>query len=73
MSRILDPDFRWTPSWATDIRRTFARVRADVAAGRRLPDGTPVGGYRPLLPAQREVQRRIFEETRHDHRDHHTD
>jgi hypothetical protein len=67
MSRLLDPSFRWIPSWATDIRATFARVRAEIASGDRLPDGSPLGGYRPLLPAQREVQRRLDQETRHDH------
>lgn len=26
MSRILDPNFEWTPAVATDIRKTWARI-----------------------------------------------
>ena len=45
MKSILDPTFRYTPSVATDIRRTFARIRreqrmmacGDAAAGERMP------------------------------------
>ena len=29
MKRILDPSFRYNPSFATDLRKTFARVRRD--------------------------------------------
>ena len=28
---ILDPKFRYVPAAATDIRKTFARVRAEMA------------------------------------------
>jgi hypothetical protein len=27
MKRVLDPSFRYVPSHATDVRKTFARVR----------------------------------------------
>jgi hypothetical protein len=27
MRSILDPSFRYTPSFATDLKRTFARIR----------------------------------------------
>jgi len=27
MKRILDPEFRYVPSFATDVRKTFERVR----------------------------------------------
>ena len=27
MKRILDPSFKYRPSYATDIRKTFARLR----------------------------------------------
>jgi hypothetical protein len=30
MSRILDPKFRYVPAAATDIRKTFARVRRQL-------------------------------------------
>lgn len=29
---LLSPTFRYTPSYQTDIRKTFARVRAELAA-----------------------------------------
>lgn len=53
--RILDPRFRYVPSYATDIAKTFRRVRKEIEEGRRMPDGDPAG----LLPRQREVQRRL--------------
>ena len=33
MKSILDPGFRYTPSFETDIRKTFARVRREQRAG----------------------------------------
>lgn len=36
MKSILDPDFKYTPSHQTDIRKTFKRVRKELS-----PD--PVG------------------------------
>jgi hypothetical protein len=32
MKSILDPSFRYTPSHATDVRRTFERIRRELAA-----------------------------------------
>jgi hypothetical protein len=29
MKRITDPDFKYTPSHATNLRKTFARVRRE--------------------------------------------
>lgn len=51
----LDPTFRYVPSIRTDVAATFRRVRAEIEAGLRLPDGTP----HQLLPAQRAVQARL--------------
>jgi hypothetical protein len=31
MKSILDPSFRYTPSHATDVRKTFERVRREAA------------------------------------------
>ncbi len=31
MKSILNPEFRYVPSTSTDIRKTFARVRRDMA------------------------------------------
>lgn len=54
--RILDPRFRYVPSYATDVAKTFRRVRKEITEGRRMPDGDLA---RELLPKQREVQRRL--------------
>jgi len=32
MKSILDPTFRYTPSVQTDVRKTFARIRRELAA-----------------------------------------
>ena len=32
---ILDPMFRYRPSFATDLRKTFERVRRELQAGAR--------------------------------------
>ena len=32
MKSILDPSFRYTPAAATDLRKTFARIRREQAA-----------------------------------------
>jgi len=32
MRRIFDPSFRYTPSYETDIRKTFERIRSDRRA-----------------------------------------
>ena len=37
MKSILDPTFRYTPSFSTDLRKTFARVRRDSAERSRAP------------------------------------
>jgi len=34
MKRIFDPEFRYTPSYGTDLRKTFARIRLERDAGR---------------------------------------
>ena len=34
MKRILDSDFRYRPSFATDLRKTFARARREQHADR---------------------------------------
>ncbi len=35
MKNILDSSFRYRPSYATDLRRTFARLRRDERAKTR--------------------------------------
>ena len=44
MKRILDADFRYTPSFETDIRRTFERIRRERSA----PNGFHNNGGRVL-------------------------
>jgi hypothetical protein len=33
MKRIYDPSFRYTPSYETDVRKTFERIRRERTAG----------------------------------------
>jgi hypothetical protein len=42
MKTILDPSFRYTASFSTDLRRTFARIRRDQR--RELHAARPVLG-----------------------------
>lgn len=42
MKSILDPSFKYTPSAETDIRKTFAKVRREQLAGKKLPPNVQV-------------------------------
>jgi len=42
MKSILDPSFRYVPSFSTDLEKTFARIRRDIAARRPAPIATRV-------------------------------
>ena len=37
MKRITDPDFRYVPAAKTDIRKTFARIRAEQKKAAQTP------------------------------------
>jgi hypothetical protein len=37
MKSILDPTFRYVPSVATDVRKTFARIRREMSTVKALP------------------------------------
>ena len=37
MTSILDPSFRYVPSAATDIRKTFARIRREMSKAKAPP------------------------------------
>jgi len=54
MKSILDPSFRYTPSAATDVRKTFARVRREMQraqAARRDSDAARVVPLQRVQPA----------------------
>ncbi|MFO1397729.1 MAG: hypothetical protein U1F48_11760 [Burkholderiales bacterium] len=54
MKSILDPSFRYTPSTATDVRKTFARVRREMQraqAARRDAEPARVVPLQRALPA----------------------
>jgi hypothetical protein len=46
---ILDPNFRYTSSVATDLRKTFARVRSDIAQLERAASNAQANVARNLL------------------------
>ena len=54
MKSILDPTFRYTPSFSTDIRRTFARIRDELRrqGALRGPSASKVASVTPLLRRQ---------------------
>jgi hypothetical protein len=71
MPNILDPSFNYTPSSQTDIRRTFARERARLAAAKApvsprellgADDDMDAADLHPDLPAM--LDRRDFEARR---------
>lgn len=37
MTKLLDPKFRYVPAAATDIRKTFARVRREMERKKQHP------------------------------------
>ena len=40
MKSILDPSFRYVPSFSTDLEKTFARIRRDIADRRPAQTAT---------------------------------
>ena len=53
MKSILDPTFRYTPSFSTDIRKTFARIRDELRRhGGARASGVPSPRVTPLFRRQ---------------------
>jgi hypothetical protein len=46
MKSILDPSFRYTASHATDLRKTFARVRREMKSAEQAPPQDPASARR---------------------------
>jgi len=57
MKTILDPSFRYTPSFATDIGKTFKRIRSEQASARRKVDRGPLVLVSPVKPKDRSTSR----------------
>ena len=55
MKSILDPSFRYVPSHATDLRKTFERVRREGDAASRRAGDTVVRIKREKTAADREA------------------
>ena len=55
MKSILDPSFRYVPSHATDVRRTFERIRREAETVTRRPLDTVVQIKRDKTVAEREA------------------
>ena len=43
MKHILDPTFRYYPSFATDVRKTFSRIRRERQSRARQRTDLPAG------------------------------
>jgi len=55
MKSILDPAFRYVPSHATDVRKTFERIRREADAALRRAGETVVQIKREKTAADREA------------------
>ena len=55
MKSILDPSFRYVPSHATDVRRTFERIRREAETSARRPLDAVVQIKRERNSAERDA------------------
>jgi hypothetical protein len=57
MKSVFDPSFKYTPSFQTDVRKTFERIRREQQAQNTQEQHAQVLGVAPvtklILPAQR--------------------
>ncbi len=53
MKRILDPSFRYRPSFATDLRKTFERVRRERHVQTRARATSEAEAYAKVLQINR--------------------
>ena len=53
MKRILDPQFEYRPSYATNIRDTFERVRRELQANERKTQRPLQAEVRAIKPERR--------------------
>jgi hypothetical protein len=53
---ILDPSFRYTPSTATDVRKTFARVRREMQRAQAQDARREAEAAPRVVPLQRAQQ-----------------
>jgi hypothetical protein len=59
MKSILDPSFRYTPSFNTDLQKTFARIRREVRRdGDRVAEVSPVVSAKVTSIVPKAAQRR---------------
>lgn len=58
MKSILDPSFRYTPSAATDVRKTFARVRREMQRAQAARRDSDAARVVPLQRVQSALVRR---------------
>jgi hypothetical protein len=50
MKTIFDPSFRYTPSHSTDVRRTFERIRRELAGNTYEKASSLESAWRKVLP-----------------------
>ena len=56
MKSILDPSFRYVASHATDVRKTFARVRREMRNEPTIPQEDPAPGKRVVTLRPRRLR-----------------
>ena len=52
MKSILDPTFRYVPSVATDVRKTFARIRREMSTA-KVPPAANADASPRVVPIKR--------------------
>ncbi|MGZ5095071.1 MAG: hypothetical protein ACXWCY_19680 [Burkholderiales bacterium] len=59
MKHILDPSFRYTPSFATDLRKTFKRIRRQQQAQARGHTNVKLESAANVLQLNQSTKRRL--------------
>jgi hypothetical protein len=57
MKSILDPSFRYTTSYNTDLKKTFARIRGQSRQAERARMTTPADANVQVLPVEQHKRR----------------
>ena len=57
MKSILDPNFRYTASYNTDLKKTFARIRGERRRAERARMTAPADANVQVLPVEQHKRR----------------
>jgi hypothetical protein len=57
MKSVFDPSFRYTPSFGTDLKATFARVRRELRQARAQAEEAAAEAKKKVLPIKQNKMR----------------